>query len=83
MDKMSTAKVAISIDDQLLKKIDSLVEEKIYPNRSNIIQQAVKEKIMRLEKSRLAVECSKLDVDFERKIAEEGFSGELDEWPKY
>ena len=80
---MSTAKVAISIDDQLLKKVDLLVKEKVYPNRSNIIQEAVKEKIIKMEKSRLANECAKLDIDFERSMADEGISQEADSWPEY
>ena len=80
---MPTAKVAISIDDRLLKKVDLLVREKVYPNRSKIIQEAVKEKLVRIDKSRLANECAKLDVDFERNIAEEGISREIDSWPEY
>jgi metal-responsive CopG/Arc/MetJ family transcriptional regulator len=80
---MSTAKVAISIDDQLLKKVDLLVREKVYPNRSNVIQEAVKEKLMRIDKIRLANECAKLDVNFEQSMAEEGFSQEIDSWPEY
>jgi len=80
---MSTAKVAISIDDQLLKKVDLLVKEKVYPNRSNAIQEAVKEKLMRIDKTRLANECSKLDVNFEQSMAEEGFSQEIETWPEY
>lgn len=73
---MSTAKVAISIDAQLLKKVDFLVREKVYPNRSNAIQEAVKEKLMKNDKTRLASECAKLDINFEQSIAEEGFSKE-------
>lgn len=80
---MSTAKVAITIDDQLLKKLDLLVKEKAYPNRSNIIQEAVKEKLNRIAKSRLAKECAKLDPQFEQSIAEEGLSKELKSWPEY
>ena len=80
---MSTAKVAISIDDQLLKKVDLLVKEKVFPNRSNIIQEAVKEKILKMEKRRLANECAKLDIDFERSMADEGISQEADSWPEY
>jgi len=34
---------------------------------------------MRLEKSRLAQECAKLDPVFEQSIAEEGFSAEMEE----
>jgi len=80
---MAMAKVAISIDNQLLKKLDLLIREKIYPNRSKIIQEAVKEKLIRIDKSRLAHACSKLDVNFERSIAEEGFFQEIESWPEY
>ncbi len=38
---------------------------------------------MRIEKSRLAQECAKLDSKFEQSLAEENFSSELEEWPEY
>ena len=55
---MSTAKIAISIDHSLLERIDYLVKEKVFPNRSKAIQEAVKEKIEKIDKKRLAVECA-------------------------
>ncbi len=78
-----TIKIAISIDKKLVRKLDRLVNNRIFPNRSKAIQEAVEEKITRLEKSRLARECSKLDADFEQKIADEGLSRDLEEWPEY
>lgn len=80
---MPASKIAITIDDKTLKQLDILVKSKFFPNRSNAIQQAVAEKLMRIEKSRLARECSKLDPKFEQSLAEEGFSSELEEWPQY
>ena len=80
---MAASKIAITIDDNTLKRLDILVKSKLFPNRSKAIQQAVAEKLMRIEKSRLAQECAKLDPDFEQAIAEEGFSSELEEWPQY
>ncbi len=80
---MTASKIAITIDESTLKQIDMLVKSKYFPNRSKAIQQAVSEKLMRLEKSRLAQECAKLDPKFEQSIAEEGFSAELEEWPEY
>jgi Arc/MetJ-type ribon-helix-helix transcriptional regulator len=80
---MATSKIAITIDDRMLKQIDILVKSKFFPNRSKAIQEAVAEKLMRLEKSRLAQECAKLDSDFEQSMAEEGFSAEMEEWPEY
>jgi metal-responsive CopG/Arc/MetJ family transcriptional regulator len=80
---MAVSKIAITIDDKMLKQIDILVKSKFYPNRSKAIQEAVAEKLTRLEKSRLAQECAKLDSNFEQSMAEEGFSTEMEEWPEY
>jgi metal-responsive CopG/Arc/MetJ family transcriptional regulator len=80
---MAASKIAITIDDNVLKQIDNLVKSKRFPNRSRAIQDAVAEKLARLERSRLAQECAKLDPDFEHSLAEEGFSMEIAEWPEY
>jgi len=80
---MAASKIAITIDNKTLKQLDILVKSKFFPNRSKAIQQAVSEKLMRMEKSRLARECAKLDPEFEHSLAEEGFSSELEEWPEY
>jgi metal-responsive CopG/Arc/MetJ family transcriptional regulator len=79
---MSTVKVAVSIEKDLLEQVDSLVEKKVFPNRSKAIQQAVREKIERFERGRLARESAKLDPKFEQAMAEEGVSLELAEWPE-
>jgi metal-responsive CopG/Arc/MetJ family transcriptional regulator len=79
---MATDKVAITIDRKLLKRLDRLVANRRFPNRSRAIQEAVEEKLSRLEHSRLAKEAAKLDRQFERKLAEEGMAGEA-EWPAY
>lgn len=80
---METAKVAISINKDTLRKLDRLVEDKVFPNRSRAIQEAVEDKLNRLGRNRLAKECAKLDPVFEQSLAEEGISGELKEWPVY
>ena len=80
---MAASKIAITLDANMLKRLDILVKSNIFPNRSKAIQEAVAEKLTRLEKSRLAQECAKLDPDFEQSLAEEGFTSELEEWPEY
>lgn len=80
---MAASKIAITIDDNLLKRLDMLVKSNRFPNRSKAIQEAVTEKLMRIEKSRLARECDKLDPEFEQSMAEEGILTELEEWPEY
>ena len=80
---MSVAKVTISIESQLLKRVDHLVRERIFPNRSQAIQSAVEEKVSRLDRNRLARECAKLDKDEERAWADLGLAAEVNEWPEY
>jgi metal-responsive CopG/Arc/MetJ family transcriptional regulator len=74
---MSTVKVTISIDAEMLKLVDELVSNKVFPSRSRAIQVAVSEKLSRLERRRLAQECAKLDPAFETALAEEGLGEEL------
>ena len=80
---MSKTKIAITLDEQFIEQLDRLVSEHIFQNRSQAIQVAVDEKLKRLKRTRLAKECSKLDLAFEKAMAEEGLSEDLSKWPKY
>ena len=80
---MAANKVAITIDEKLLKRLDRLVAARRFPNRSRAIQEAVQEKLERLEHSCLAREAAKLDRKFEQKLADEGLAGDAAEWPEY
>jgi len=80
---MSVAKVTVSLDRRLVEKVDRLVNTNVFPNRSQAIQEAVKEKLGRIDRGRLAKECAKLDKDYERKLADEGLASEADEWPEF
>ena len=71
------AKVAITLDENLLKRLDRLVKNRMFENRSRAIQEVVNEKLARLEGNRLARECAKLDRKFEQTMAEEGLSVEV------
>jgi metal-responsive CopG/Arc/MetJ family transcriptional regulator len=80
---MVASKIAITIDDKLLKQLDIMVKSRVYPNRSKAIQEAIADKLQRLERTRLAQECAKLDPVYEQNLAEEGLATEMDEWPEY
>ena len=80
---MPKSKIAITLDDGIVGRIDTLVRHRTYPSRSQAIEEAVREKLNRLERSRLAREVSKLDPEFERRLAEEGLSQDQVEWPEY
>ena len=70
---MARSKVTVFLDEQMLQRIDDLVEEAVFPSRSQVIEVAVQEKLARLDEGRLARECAKLDPSFEKALAEEGF----------
>jgi Arc/MetJ-type ribon-helix-helix transcriptional regulator len=80
---MAAAKIAITLDKKILKTVDQLVERKIYSNRSRAISEALREKIARLGRGRLAKECAKLNPQNEQALADEGLSSEFKNWPKY
>lgn len=80
---MPKSKVAISLDRSTLQRLDRHVEKRTFPSRSRAIQEAVEEKLARLDRSRLARECAKLDPAHEKALAEEGLSEDLSQWPEY
>jgi Arc/MetJ-type ribon-helix-helix transcriptional regulator len=80
---MSVAKVAVSIDDRLLRRLDSLVAREVFRSRSEAIQKAVAEKLARMDRGRLARECAKLLPGEEQQLADEGMGRDASEWPEY
>ena len=69
---MNSRKIATSLESELLDEVDALVKRHQFPSRSRVIQEAVKEKLNRLNQSLLAQECLKLDQEYEKAFAEEG-----------
>ena len=80
---MATAKIAITIEEDTLRRLDLLVKSHTFPNRSKAIQEAIKDKLNKVEQDRLEVECAKLNPEFEQALADEGISTEIEEWPEY
>ena len=80
---MAKTKVAVTLDAKLVARVDTLVREARFPNRSRAVEAALAEKLERLDRVRLARECARLDRRQERALAEEGMRVELDRWPEY
>ena len=80
---MPKAKVAVTLDTETLRRVDRLVRDTRYPNRSQAIEAAVAAQLERLEGRRLADECAKLDPAIERGMAEEGLNADVAECPEY
>ena len=83
MLEVGKAKIAITIDEKIVGRIDRLVKQKAFSNRSQAIEEAMHEKLARLDKSRLARESAKLDMKLEQAMAEEGIHEDQQLWPEF
>ena len=80
---MPKAKVALTIDAELLNRVDDLVARRRFRNRSQAVEAALAEKLARLARTRLAEESAKLDPAEERRLADEGLVASGETWPEY
>lgn len=80
---MTAAKIAITLDPRLLRKVDALVKSRRFKSRSHAIQTAIAEKIGNMGETRLMRECAKLDPAEEKEWAEVGLAEDSLSWPKY
>jgi Arc/MetJ-type ribon-helix-helix transcriptional regulator len=67
----------------LLSRLDRLVGEQKVASPSHAIQEALSDKLDRVERRRLARECAKLDRAFEKQLAEEGMAEDFKRWPDF
>jgi Arc/MetJ-type ribon-helix-helix transcriptional regulator len=79
---MRTVKIAVTLDRDQVARLDELVVENRYPSRSRAVQEAVRDKLLRLQPNRLARECAKLDPAFEQALAEQVQTEDFEEWPE-
>lgn len=80
---MRTVKITVTIDQNLLDALDQLVEENQFPSRSRAIQEAIRDKLVRLRRSRLSRECAKLNPTFEQAMADDIPTNDDEQWPEY
>lgn len=71
---MSTARIAVTLDMSMLRRVDRMIRDGMLQSRSQAIDAALRDLMRRVTRSRLARECAKLDREFERQLADEGMS---------
>jgi Arc/MetJ-type ribon-helix-helix transcriptional regulator len=76
-------KVAVTLDIKVLDHLDRLVASERFRNRSQAIEAAVVDKLVRIQHTRLARECAKLNQRDEQKLADEGLDVDTETWPAY
>ena len=80
---MPKTKIAVTLDASLLTEVDALVRNRQFTNRSQAIEAAVAEQLLRFRRTRLADACARLDPAEERALAEEGFAADTAAWSEY
>jgi metal-responsive CopG/Arc/MetJ family transcriptional regulator len=80
---VATSKIAITLDSEVVRRLDQLVAQRRFPSRSRAIQVAVQAQIARIDRTRLLRELTKVDSDEETALAEEGLAYDVEEWPEY
>ncbi len=80
---MPKTKVALTLDAELLERLDDLVAKQKFRNRSQAIEAALADKLQRIARTRLARESAKLNPADEKRFADEGLVDALHSWPEY
>jgi metal-responsive CopG/Arc/MetJ family transcriptional regulator len=80
---MPKTKVALTLDAELVERVDELVARRRFRNRSQAIESALADKLQRLARTRLARESAKLNVREEKRQADEGLAADFASWPEY
>ena len=80
---MPKTKVALTLDAELLERVDALVAQQRFRNRRQAVEAALADKLHRLARTRLARESAKLNPVEEKRVAEEGLVDTLESWPEY
>ncbi|MFQ5431888.1 MAG: ribbon-helix-helix domain-containing protein [Nitrospinota bacterium] len=77
------SKIAVTVDEKVVKQMDRLVREGKYKSRSSVIQDALEDKLKERKRKRLIAELSKLDPNEERHLAEEFIQSDAEQWDEY
>jgi metal-responsive CopG/Arc/MetJ family transcriptional regulator len=79
---MPKTKVALTLDAELVERVDELVARRRFRNRSQAIESALADKLQRLARTRLAQESARLNSREEKRLAEKGLTEDLLSWPE-
>jgi len=69
---MRSFSVTVTVDQDVLDRVDRAIAEGAFPNRSRAFQEAIVAKLRRPDWRLLARECAKLSPAAEQAMADEG-----------
>lgn len=71
---MARTRIFLTIDRRVLSRLDRGVRHGLAASRSQAIEAALREKLTRFQRRRLAAECAKLDPVAEQALADQGLN---------
>jgi Arc/MetJ-type ribon-helix-helix transcriptional regulator len=80
---MNKSKIAITVNPQVLSRLDAWVQSEHYASRSEAIEKAVEAQLQRLERTRLATQCALLNASEEQAMADMGLAADAAAWPAF
>jgi Arc/MetJ-type ribon-helix-helix transcriptional regulator len=80
---VAKTKIAVTVDAEILTRVDELVKQRAFANRSQAVEGALRDTIERVDRTRLAHACAQLDAYEEAAFADADLAGALDTWPAY
>jgi metal-responsive CopG/Arc/MetJ family transcriptional regulator len=80
---MPKTKVALTIDAELVDRVDELVAKRRFRSRSQAIESALADKLQRLARTRLARKSANLNPREEKRLADEALVDDFATWPEY
>ena len=80
---MSKQKIAVTVDEKLVREIDRMVADKVFPSRSGAVESAIRlfEKLKK--RRRLLLELDKIAPEEEIALAAEFKDADTETWPDY
>jgi Arc/MetJ-type ribon-helix-helix transcriptional regulator len=75
--------IAMTIDERLVEELDVLVGQGAFVSRSAAVEDALRRRLIKSNRRRLARECAKLDPVEEQARAEVGMAEDVETWPEY
>lgn len=74
---MASKSINVTVEEELITRADRLVNEKKYPNRSQLVQAAIEALLKQIDAESIGEQAKLLK---ENADSEEWFEGELEQW---
>ena len=80
---MSTKKITVTLQENVVERLDSLVKNHHHKSRSKAVQIAINDYLKNMEKQKMYAQIDKMDLEEEMQVAEESLEAANEIWTEY